>query len=51
MSTLFEDLQEGLHQAIDYTKGEGPARTSTYIIDPVVEYKKDQIREIRMGPK
>ena len=48
MSTLFEDLQEGLLQAIDYAKGKGPARTITYTIDPVVELNKDQIREIRM---
>jgi putative transcriptional regulator len=48
MSTLFEDLQEGLLQAIDYAKGTGAARTVTYKIDPVVELNKDQIREIRM---
>lgn len=48
MSTLFDDLQEGLLQAIDHAKGKGPARTITYIIDPVVELNKDQIREIRM---
>ena len=48
MSTLFDDLQEGLLQAIDYAKGKGPARTITYKIDPVVELNKDQIREIRM---
>ncbi len=48
MSTLFEDLQEGLLQAIDYAKGTGTARTVTYKIDPVVELNKDQIREIRM---
>ena len=48
MSTLFDDLQEGLLQAIDYTKGKGPARTITYTIDPVVEFNKEQIREIRM---
>ena len=48
MSTLFDDLQEGLLQAIDYAKGKGPARTITYRIDPVVELNKDQIREIRM---
>ena len=48
MSTLFDDLQEGLLQAIDYAKGIGPARTITYTIDPVVELNKDQIREIRM---
>ncbi len=50
MSTLFDDLQEGLLQAIDYAKErKGPARTVTYIIDPVVELNKDQIREVRMG--
>ena len=48
MSTLFEDLQEGLLQAIDNTKGQGPARVVTYKIDPVTEYDKDQIRQIRM---
>ena len=48
MSNLFDDLQEGLLQAIDYAKGNGPARTVTYRIDPVVELNKDQIREIRM---
>ena len=48
MSTLFEDLQEGLLQAIDYSNGVGTARTVTYKIDPVNELDKDQIREIRM---
>ena len=48
MSTLFDDLQEGLLQAIDYAKGKGPARTVTYKIDPVVELDKNQIRKIRM---
>jgi len=48
MNTLFDDLQEGLLQAVDYAKGKGPARTITYRIDPVVELNKDQIREIRM---
>ena len=48
MSTLFDDLQAGLLQAIDYAKGKGAAQTITYIIDPVVELNKDQIREIRM---
>jgi len=48
MSALFDDLQEGLLQAIDYANGKGPARTVTYKIDPVIELNKDQIREIRM---
>lgn len=48
MSALFNDLQEGLLQAIDYAKGTGAARTATYTIDPVAEFNKDQIREIRL---
>ena len=40
MSTLFEDLQKGLLQAIDYANGEGPARVTTYKIDPVTELDK-----------
>ncbi len=49
MTTLFDDLQEGLLQAIDYAKGDGSAKVVTYKIDPVTEYDKDQIREIRMN--
>ena len=49
MSTLFEDLQEGLLQAIDYAKGQGPARVISYKIDPVMEYAKEQIRQIRLN--
>ena len=48
MSNLFNDLQEGLLQAVDYANGKGPARTITYKINPVVELNKDQIREIRI---
>lgn len=49
MNTLFEDLQNGLLQAIDYANGEGSARTITYKIDPVIKFNKNQIREIRMN--
>ena len=48
MSALFDDLQVGLLQAIDYAKGNGSGRTITYTIDPVTKLNKDQIREIRM---
>ncbi len=48
VSTLFDDLQEGLLQAIDYANGKGSARTVTYTIDPVIKLNKDQIRDIRM---
>ena len=48
MSALFEDLQEGLLQAIDYANGKGDANTVTYRIDPVHKLNKEQIRTIRM---
>ena len=47
MSTLFDDLQEGLLQAIDYANGVGSARVVSYRIEPVTELNKDQIRAIR----
>ena len=48
MSTLFEDLQEGLLQAIDYANGSGSARTVTNEIDPVTKLNNEQIREIHI---
>lgn len=48
MNTLFEDLQEGLQQAIDFANGKGSARTRTFTIVPVTEYSKEQIRDIRI---
>lgn len=48
MATMFEDLQEGLQQAIDYANGKGQAKTVTYKIEPVIEYNSEQIRAIRM---
>lgn len=48
MSLLFDDLKEGLEQAILYEKGTGKAKTKTYMILPVNEYNNKQIREIRM---
>ena len=47
MNAIFDDLKEGLLQAIDYAKGKGAARIVTCKIDPVAEFNKDQIREIR----
>ena len=48
MATLFEDLKEGINQAIDYAEGKGSTRVFTYKIDPVKEYDNEQIRRIRM---
>jgi len=48
MSDLFEDLKQGLQEAIDFEKGTGKAKTRQYYIAPVREYSKSEIREIRM---
>ena len=48
MSSLFDDLKQGLQEAIDYEKGQGKARTKTYMILPIKEYSNTEIRDIRM---
>ena len=47
MSSLFDDLKQGLEEAIDYEKGSGKAKAKTYMIMPVTEYSNSEIREIR----
>ena len=47
MSRLFEDLKEGLQEAIDYEKGKGKAKTTVYMIDPVKKYSNEDIKKIR----
>ena len=47
MSSLFEDLKEGLEEAIAYEKGCGAGRVKTYMILPVKEYSGKEIRDIR----
>lgn len=48
MSSLFDDLKEGLEEAIAYEKGTGKAKEKTYMILPVKEYDGKQIRQVRM---
>ena len=45
--SLFEDLCTGLNQAIEIEKGKLPTKKTTYLISPVKEFNKDQIKEIR----
>lgn len=47
MNSLFEDLREGLQEAIDYEKGRGKAKTTTYVITPVKKYSNKDIKSIR----
>lgn len=47
MSKLFDDLSQGLEEAIAFEKGTGTAHATTYVIEPVTEYNNKEIREIR----
>ena len=45
MSTLFDDLKDGLQEAIDYEKGIGKAKTVTFMIEPVKKYSNVDIKK------
>ena len=47
MTSLFDDLYEGLNEAIDFAKNKGPSKTRTFIITPVKLYDKNDIKRIR----
>ena len=47
MSLLFDDLKIGLQQAIAYSNGNGEAKVTTVVIDPIMKYNKDEVRSIR----
>ncbi len=47
MSSLFDDLKEGLQEAIDFEKGTGKAKTVTFMIEPVKKYSNIDIKKIR----
>lgn len=47
MNSLFDDLYEGLNEAIDYERGKGKAKKTTFVISPVVKYTNQQIKLIR----
>ncbi len=49
MATLFEDLKQGLTEAIEYERGETTARVKKLIIYPVKNYSNKEIRKIRMN--
>lgn len=46
--SLFDDIKTGLGQAIEYEKGNLKARTMKLSVEPVVSFKPEEIRSIRM---
>ncbi|MBQ4469949.1 MAG: hypothetical protein IJR35_01600 [Synergistaceae bacterium] len=45
--SLFDELCEGLNQAIDFVSEAGEARVTVYEIAPVKKYTKSKIKKIR----
>ena len=44
MSSLFDDLKEGLEEAIAHENGSKMAKERTYMIMPVREYSNNEIK-------
>ena len=47
MTSLFEDLKEGLQEAIEYEKGTGKAKKTVFVIPPVKKVSNTEIKKIR----
>lgn len=47
MKSLYDDLKQGLQEAIDYEVRGGDGKEVTYLIEPVRKYSNKEIREIR----
>ncbi len=47
MSKLYDDLVTGLNEAIEFEKGEGTARVTSYIITPVKRYSNTEVKKVR----
>lgn len=47
MSAIFEDLYQGLQEAISFERGSGTAKSVSYMIMPIKEYSHEEIKRIR----
>ncbi len=47
MSKLFDDLKEGLQEAIAYEKGTGKAKKTVYAIEPIKKLNNEEIKAVR----
>ena len=45
--SLFDDIKQGIGQAIEYEKGNLPAKKTTLTINPVDSFTPDEIKDIR----
>ncbi|MBQ9121539.1 MAG: helix-turn-helix domain-containing protein [Clostridia bacterium] len=46
--SLFGDIKTGLDQAIEYEKGNLKTKTTTLTVEPIENFKPEEIRSIRM---
>ena len=46
--SLFDDIKTGLGQAIEYEKGNLKAKTTILTVEPIENFRPEEIRSIRM---
>ena len=44
---LFEDLMEGLQEAVQFHRGTAGARVTSLMIEPIPDYSKTEIKSLR----
>ena len=49
MGKVFDDIKEGLNQAIEYEKGKGKAKIKVMAIFPIDSFSAEEIRAIRLA--
>ena len=49
MGRVFDDIREGLNQAIDYERGKGKAKITVVAIFPIDNFSREEIRAIRIA--
>jgi putative transcriptional regulator len=46
---VYENIIQGLNEAVEYEKGNGKARTSKCTVNPAPEFTSQEIKDIRLG--
>ena len=47
--SVYESILKGLNEAIEYEKGNAPARTAKCRVSPVPDFNSEEIKDIRLG--
>ena len=51
MSSMFKSIKQGLTEAIEYERGNLPARVDRMVVSVLHTYSRDKVKEIRLRQK